>query len=129
MRKSSLGRTLRYFARTVLCVTALFWFGFAMLSGAENDFEGILSNLPNTLPWLGFFVVVYMAFRWELLGGALVLSAGIASVFFFSAWTSPAVLLGISLPNIVAGAALVACGRLDPPSRDAGISGWRNKAP
>ncbi|MGJ5620424.1 DUF7670 domain-containing protein [Sulfitobacter sp. MF3-043] len=119
MRKSSLGRNLRYIARTVLCVVTLFWFGFAIFSGADGGVENLFSNLPNTLPWLGLLVVNFIAFRWDLLGGVFVLVVGIVSVFFFNAWSSPVVLFGVSLPVIIAGAALIACNRLDPPDHNA----------
>ncbi len=62
----------------------MFWLGFALLSGTEKDFEGLLANLPNTLPWLGLLAVLYMAFRREMLGGALASAVGLASVFFFT---------------------------------------------
>ncbi len=108
-------RFLRYAARTVLIVIALFWFSFAGLSGAGNGVGGFLVNLQNALLWLGLLAIVYIAFRCELLGGAIGLVAGIGSVFFFNAWTSPVVLLGVSLPISVAGIALMVCNRLDPP--------------
>lgn len=69
-RKFSLGRNLRYVARTILSVVTVFWLGFALLSGAENAFEGLLAVLD-------------MVFRREMLGGALASAIGFASVFFF----------------------------------------------
>ncbi len=102
-------RIFRFVARTVLAVLVLFWFSFAILSGASDGLGGLLKNLPNALPWLGLLAIIYIAFRWELLGGVLVLCTGVASISFFHAWTAPVVLVGISLPLLLAGATLVVC--------------------
>lgn len=118
---SSILRFLRLVARILLVVLALFWFAFALLSGAAQYGQGIdalLRNLPNALPWLGLFVFVYIAFRWELVGGLLVVLAGFVSIFFFNAWTAPVVLFGVSLPLIAAGAGLIACHYLDRSDQD-----------
>ena len=118
MRRSSLVKSLRYVGRAVLSVVSLFWLVFAVLSGTENGIGGLLANLPNALPWLGLIAIVYIAFRWELAGGALVLAAGVASIVFFNAWTAPVVLLGIPLPLIAAGTALILCSILDRSDQD-----------
>ena len=107
---------LRPMARAVLVTLALFWFGFAVLSGAEQDGQGIgalLRNLPNALPWLGLFAIVYVAFRWEGVGGAILILAGGVAAVFFNAWDAPVVLLGVCLPLVVIGAAFIACHYLD----------------
>ena len=109
-------RILRLGARTLLVALTLVWFSFALLSGAAEYGEGIAAvvrNLPNALPWLALFVVVYIAFRWELAGGLLVVAAGFVSVVFFDAPNSPPVLLAVSLPMVVFGFALILCWFLD----------------
>lgn len=105
-------RILRIAARTLLVVTALVWFVFAVLSGAGQYGDGIdavVRNLPNALPWLALLAMVAVAFRWELIGGALIALAGFGSLLFFHAWSAPIVLLGVSLPLIAAGTALIVC--------------------
>ena len=52
--------------------------------------------------------VIYVAFRRELFGGALISCAGVASIALFNAWEAPVVLLGVSLPLILLGAAFMA---------------------
>ncbi len=109
-------RILLLVVRTLLAALALFWFAFALLSGSDQYGQGIgavLRNLPNALPWLALFAFVYIAFRWELVGGILVVLAGLASMVFFNAWTAPIVLFGVALPLIAAGAALIAFDYLD----------------
>ena len=95
---------LRHFSRATLLLISVFWFCFALLSGAGELGEGgLIQNIPNALPWLLLFVVVYIAWRWELIGGSFVLAAGIFTIFFFNAFASPVVLFGISLPLILLG--------------------------
>lgn len=113
MKRSTSIRVLRYSARTVLVVVALLWFGFAVLSGAENGVGGLLENLSNALPWLLLFAIVYIVFRWELLGGVLAMVTSVASILFFNTWTVPVVLIGVSLPIMAAGVALIICYFLD----------------
>ncbi|WP_393930396.1 hypothetical protein [Yoonia sp. R2-816] len=98
--------------RALLVVFALFWFVFALLSGAGQQDQGIsvmLRNLPNAMPWLALFIVIYISFRWELAGGLLVVAAGFFSMAFFNALTSPVVLLAVSLPMVVLGSGLILC--------------------
>jgi len=54
---------------------------------------GIIHNSPNALPWLILLILAYIAFRWETLGGLLILSMGVFSIFFFRAPKNPFVLL------------------------------------
>lgn len=101
-------KNARYIARAVLLVLAVFWFGFALLSGAGDlSGGGLIQNVPNALPWLLLFVLVYIAWKWELIGGLLVISGGIFTIFFFNALASPVVLWAISLPFIVLGGLFV----------------------
>lgn len=100
-------RILRFAAQALLACLALFWLGFAALSGAESGLGGFVANLPNALPWLGLVILVAVAFRWERLGGALVVLAGVGFTVLFQAWNAPVLLLGISLPLIVLGGALI----------------------
>lgn len=119
-------RLLRVVARTVLVIVALFWFIFAVLSGAGQYGEGIgavVRNLPNALPWLALFGLVVAAFRWEFVGGALVALAGLGSIVFFKAWQVPIVLLGVSFPLVVGGMALILCSYGDRVTR------WRHGHP
>jgi hypothetical protein len=91
----------------------LIWFGFAAMSGAGRGMEGFLANLPNTLPWVGLFVLLLIAIRWELAGGSLILAAGLVACFYFNAWKQPIVFIGVCLPLIAGGAGLMASQWLD----------------
>ncbi|MCG8430746.1 MAG: hypothetical protein MJA29_06220 [Candidatus Omnitrophica bacterium] len=101
---------LRYIARIGLLLLSVFWFIFALLSGAERyggGIRGIIRNLPNTLPWLLPFILVYVVFKWEIIGGALILFTGIFSIWFFEAYRSPVVLFAVSIPLIILGSLLM----------------------
>lgn len=106
-------RALRMTARIVVFLVALIWFSFAAMSGAGPGIEGFLMNLPNTLPWLGLFALFFVAVRWELVGGLLVLAVGLTAFVFFNAWNVPIVFVGVCLPLILAGAGLIMSHWLD----------------
>lgn len=112
---------LRFVVRALLLTLALVLFTFASLSGAgagqfNDGFGAILRNLPNALPWLVLFVLVYIAFRWELLGGGLIVFSGLASIVFFNAFATPIVLFVVSLPLIGLGCLLIICWILSRPN-------------
>ncbi len=92
-----------------------FWFVVALLSGAERyggGLYGIFRNSPNALPWLVLFVLVYVSWRWERVGGILVAALGVVTVFFFNAADSPPVLWAVSVPLFVCGVFLGLGGHL-----------------
>ena len=101
-----LAQSLRYTARIALVILAMFWFVFALLSGSEQYGGGlnrIIRNSPNALPWLLLFVLDYVEFRWELIGGILIILAGVLTVPFFNTLESLFLLLTVSLPLMVLG--------------------------
>ena len=68
---------------------------------------GIIYNSPNALPWLILLIFIFIAFKWEIIGGLLILSMGVFTVFFFSTSDNLFVLWVISIPLILMGALLV----------------------
>jgi hypothetical protein len=97
-------------SRTVLLVIGAFWFGFGMFSGAESfggGFRGVLTNLPNALPWFLLLVFVYLSWYFEIVGSILVLLAGAATIIFFDALGHPVVFVLITLPILALGTALL----------------------
>jgi len=71
---------LRNTARYFLLVVGILVFIFALLSGAEGHgggLKGILHNSPNATPWLLLLILLYVAWRRELIGGILISSLGI----------------------------------------------------
>lgn len=103
-------KRLRYIARGILILIALTWFTFALLSGAGEGAAGISANVPNALPWLVLFALVGIAWKWEHIGGLLIIAAGLFSIFFFR---EPLVFFAISVPLIFLGGLFVALWRMD----------------
>jgi len=95
---------IAYFAKILLLVIAIVWLVFALLSGAEGS--GTFKNIPNALPWIILFVFACIAFRWQILGGILIVLFGIFTIFFFGFIEVIWLLLIISLPIIVLGAVI-----------------------
>jgi hypothetical protein len=104
MDKQKICMYLAYFAKSLLLVLAVGWLIFALLSGAENS--GFLKNIPNALPWIVLLIFVCIAFRWQILGGILVIIFGVFTIVFFSAIQFIWILFLISLPLIILGAIL-----------------------
>lgn len=107
---ANVAKILRYVSRTILLTVSVFLFVFSLLSGAENyggGLKGILANSPNALPWVFLFVLIYIAWKWELTGGILIASMGIFTIFFFNALESSFVLYFVSIPLIILGTALI----------------------
>jgi len=78
--------------RTALILGLIFGvlvFVFALLSGAEaygNDFWAVLKNTPNALPWLLFLLIIWFAWKQELMGGLTLIGLGISLLFLFDSF-------------------------------------------
>jgi len=110
MEKQKIGTFLMYFCKAVLLVLAIGWIVFALMSGAESS--GFFKNIPNALPWLVLLVFVGLSFRWEIIGGVLVVLFGIFTVLFFGTLKVISVFLLISFPLILLGLILSLTGFL-----------------
>ena len=106
MQKSQLAKILRWSIRGLLVAVAGFWSVFAALSGM-NESVSFWQNLPNAAPWLILFVFVFVAWKWEMVGGILVAAIGGISIFMFDAFEEPFVFIAISLPLILLGGGLI----------------------
>jgi hypothetical protein len=115
-------RLLRYTARTILLLFTGLIFIFALLSGAEQQgggFMGVVRNSPNALPWLLLLGLVYMVWKWELIGGIMIIVCGVAAVFFFNLLEQGWLLfLIIGLTPIALGGMLITAHFLDKKSKN-----------
>jgi len=78
---------LRNTARYSLLIIGVLIFIFALLSGAESQgggVMGIIKNSPNALPWVLLLVLVYVAWKWELVGGIIITALGLFLFYFFN---------------------------------------------
>jgi len=82
-----LANVLRAFARFGLLTIGLLLFGFALISGSAElggGFMGVVKNSPNALPWLIILVLVFIAWKWEFVGGVLITSIGLLLFIFLN---------------------------------------------
>lgn len=82
---------LRNIARYSLLVLGILVFIFALLSGSESyggGITGIIKNSPNAIPWLILLILVFVAWKWELIGGIIITLLGISMIYFFN-FTGP----------------------------------------
>jgi hypothetical protein len=110
-------RLLRVVARGTLILVCLFWFVFALLSGAEElggGVGGVLRNSPNALPWVVLALLIALAFRFERAGGAMIVLAGGLAALQFNAVQAWQAMVLIPLPVVLCGVALFVTGTLDP---------------
>ena len=116
MNKNKLAKYLRSTARTILLIVSIFWFIFALLSGAEEyggGLKGIIANSPNVLPWLLLFVLLRISWKKELIGGFLIVLMGLATINFFKTYQHIETFMLISLPLIILGGFLITSFYLD----------------
>jgi len=108
-------------ATVLLLLVVVFWFGFALLSGAAEyggGWRGVLYNSPNALPWLVLFGVVYVAWRWPLWGGALIALFGLNTLLMFDTYESIFTFLTITVPLTLLGITLMGSGYLQNKNSD-----------
>lgn len=94
----------------VTLVLTAFWFGFSLLSGAEDfggGFQGVLRNSPNALPWFFLLIFVYFYWYYEIISASMILVIGLATLFFYGALQSTFVLFAITLPLLILGTLLL----------------------
>jgi hypothetical protein len=78
----------RSVARYPLLILGILVFLFALLSGSEGyggGIMGIIKNSPNAIPWAILLILVLVAWKWELIGGILIVVLGIA-MFYLLIW-------------------------------------------
>ena len=78
---------LRNFARFSMLTISILVTVFALLSGSEDyggGIIGIIKNIPNALPWVVLLVLIYIAWKWELIGGILITILGLFLMYFFN---------------------------------------------
>jgi len=106
MKVDKIAGYLRYTARTVLLALGILVFIFSLVSGSEQlggGIEGIILNSPNAIPWAFLLGFILIAWRWELIGGSLIILMGLFTLFFFRGFEHPFVLFVITIPLIVFG--------------------------
>jgi len=102
---------MRYTARGLALIWAGFWVFFGVASGLGEELDALGVFMHTLVPGLIFLVFALVAWKWELLGGLLVLLSGVAVAIGYPVWaagrfelmTIVFVLLTMALPPLVAG--------------------------
>ncbi len=89
MKTSSIkiANILRNLSRFSMLTISILVTIFALLSGSEDyggGITGIIKNSPNAIPWLVLLVLIYIAWKWELIGGILITIFGLFLMYFFN---------------------------------------------
>ena len=82
-----IANVFRNLARYTLLVVGIIVFLFALLSGSEDyggGASGLIQNSPNAIPWLLLLILVFIAWKWELLGGIIITLLGLFLIYFFN---------------------------------------------
>lgn len=80
-------KVLKYIARYTLLLIASLLLVFSVVSGSEDyggGLTGLLKNSPNAIPWLVLILLIFIAWKHELLGGTLIFLCGLWFVYFFN---------------------------------------------
>ena len=106
VKKIKIAKRICHFTRLFLLLFTIFWMLFALLSGGERmggGIRGVIYNAPNALPWFILLIFVLLTFRWEFIGGIVIISMGLLTLFFFNAIENHFILWMISIPIIIFG--------------------------
>ncbi len=76
----------RRVARTALVVVTLFWIIFGIATGFQNEggISSIFDNYMNILPWVAIIVLWFVAWRWEIIGGLLIIAFSVYMAFYLN---------------------------------------------
>lgn len=79
VKKIKIAKYICYSTRLFLLAFSIFWMLFALLSDAERmggGIRGVIYNVPNALPWFILLTFVLLTFRWEFIGGIVIILMG-----------------------------------------------------
>jgi hypothetical protein len=102
---------------TILSILFMLMFSFDAFEGNESTVRKLIGFLIHSIPVLILVVILIIAWKWELVGGALLIAAFIAGSVFFRSFTgNPASLIVIS-PFLIAGALFILHYMLHPKNQ------------
>lgn len=83
-------RRCRVVARTALTVVALFWIVIGIVSSinSEEGISSLFNDIKNLLPLIGIIILWIIAWRWEILGGFLIIAFSVFLAFYLNVFES-----------------------------------------
>ena len=103
---------VRWIARVILIAWAAWWIFFSVASGiAEMPDLGAMALITHLMVPVEILLTLYVAWRWELAGGILLLLEVVIAWYFFDLYEPKAlfVALTLALPAALAGVLFIAC--------------------
>lgn len=91
LSKFKTGQIIGTTSLIILLIFGILIFMFALVSGSETfggGFYGIIRNSPNAIPWAALLILVWVAYRWKLIGGILITLLGFGLLYLFRIFTS-----------------------------------------
>lgn len=91
MNKFKTGQIIGSISLIILLIFGLLVFMFALVSGSETfggGLYGIIRNSPNAIPWAALLILVWVAYRWKLIGGILITLLGFGLLYLFRIFTA-----------------------------------------
>jgi uncharacterized integral membrane protein len=99
---------VRYLARGIALVWALWWTLFGLLAGISEGYDWLGIFRHAAVPGLVFLLAAVIAWRWEIIGGTLLILEGIATLVVFPFTRTLEGFLTLFLPPLIAGTLFVA---------------------
>lgn len=94
---------LRNIARLVAVVWAGWWLVFRLLSGIGEGLDGLGIVMHTLVPGGIFLLITAIAWRWEFIGGSLLVVIGLATFQYYPFAGSLPGALTLSFPPMLAG--------------------------
>jgi hypothetical protein len=114
--KAKPGRTgtivVRWIARGIIIAWAAWWIFFSIASGiAEMPDLGLMALITHLMVPVEILLTLYVAWRWELAGGILLLAEVLFAWYFFNLHEPKQlfVALTLALPAALAGVLFISC--------------------
>lgn len=102
---------MKWFPRIWLLIFSSLIFLFVLISETEKaggNFQSLIKISPTLVPWLLLFVLVYVSWRWEKLGGFILILVSIIATIFFGFYKNPAGFAFVIFPVLLPGILLLA---------------------
>lgn len=96
-------RSIRRIARALALIWACGWALFGLLAGIGEGYDLVGVFRHTAFPGLAFLVVALIAWRWEIVGGILLILEACGTLFLFWFSRTPEGFLTLTLPPLIAG--------------------------
>jgi len=90
-------------ARMIVSVWAIWWTLFGLLSGLGEGLDGLGVFIHTLVPGGIFLLATAIVWRWETVGGALLVAIGLATIQYYPFASSWLGAVTLSLPPTLAG--------------------------